>query len=174
MQALAIILLCVLASVAYGVVHDQVTARVCLEYFTVFHPQLVPSTDPTLVALGWGVAATWWVGLLLGLPLAVMARAGAMPKRSAASLVQPVAVLMAVCAVSALISGLLGFALVSNSMVEPTVARRIGLEPQLHASFTADLWAHNASYAIGFVGGLVLCGHVWHARYAAMRRDLAR
>lgn len=174
MQAVAIVLLCVGASTLYGVLHDQVTVRVCLEYFTVFHPPLVDSTEPTVVALAWGVAATWWVGALLGVPLAVIARAGAMPKRSARSLVRPVAVLMAVCGALALVTGLLGYVLVRNGAVEPTLARSLGLDQAIHARFTADLWAHNMSYWAGFVGGFVLWVMTWWSRYSAMRRDLAR
>jgi len=49
--------------VAYGLVHDQVTVRVSLEYFTIGHPQLITTSSPTLLALFWGAAATWWVGL---------------------------------------------------------------------------------------------------------------
>jgi len=70
MQFLKIVGLGVLAAIGYGIVHDQVTVRVCLEYFTIFHPRLISSTSPTLLALAWGVAATWWVGLPLGLGLA--------------------------------------------------------------------------------------------------------
>jgi len=32
MQFLRIVVACVLAAIAYGIVHDQVTARVCVEY----------------------------------------------------------------------------------------------------------------------------------------------
>ena len=38
MQALLIILLCIFAAIVYGIIHDQITARVCIEYFTVGHP----------------------------------------------------------------------------------------------------------------------------------------
>src|SRR5262249_32121548 len=43
--------LCVAATVLYGICHDQVTARVCVEYFTVGHPPVFGGlTDPTLLA----------------------------------------------------------------------------------------------------------------------------
>jgi len=61
-----IILLCLAAALVYRILHDQITARVCVEYFTVFHPPIFATHSPTLLALGWGVIATWWVGLLLG------------------------------------------------------------------------------------------------------------
>lgn len=69
-ESLTILILAFLGAVLYGAVRDQVTARICLEYFTVMHPPLVESQSPTVVALAWGVVATWWMGLLLGLPLA--------------------------------------------------------------------------------------------------------
>jgi hypothetical protein len=64
------------------ILHDQITARVCVEYFTVFHPPVFNTQSPTLLACGWGVIATWWVGLFLGLFLAVAARIGPRPKLS--------------------------------------------------------------------------------------------
>ena len=65
MQFLAIVAVCVLAAVAYGIFHDQVTARVCVEYFTIGHEQIFGTDDPTLLGLAWGYWATWWVGVML-------------------------------------------------------------------------------------------------------------
>jgi hypothetical protein len=72
------------AAIAYGVIHDQVTARVCLEYFTIGHPALIRTSSPTLLALAWGFVATWWVGIPLGVIIAIAARHGGRPKLSAA------------------------------------------------------------------------------------------
>jgi len=33
MQSIKIILTCVVAAILYGIVHDQITARICVEYF---------------------------------------------------------------------------------------------------------------------------------------------
>jgi hypothetical protein len=60
MRFIAIVALAVAAGIAYGILHDQVTARVCLEYFTIGHPPLIPSQSPTLLAIAWGIVATWW------------------------------------------------------------------------------------------------------------------
>src|SRR5438105_3328307 len=38
MESAKILLLSVATAVAYGIVQDQVTARVCVEYFTIGHP----------------------------------------------------------------------------------------------------------------------------------------
>src|SRR4051794_2635354 len=101
MHALAIVALCIGASVAYGILHDQVTARVCVEYFTVGHIRILDTESPAILGLVWGVIATWWVGLMLGVPLAIAARAGRRPKRDVRSLVRPIAWLLLVMAVSA-------------------------------------------------------------------------
>src|SRR5207245_11301598 len=76
MEFLKIVGLGVLAAVSYGIIHDQITARVCVEYFTIGHPPLIPSTSPTLLAFAWGVVATWWVGLPLAFTLSCAARRG--------------------------------------------------------------------------------------------------
>ncbi len=41
MEFAKIIGLCILAAIGYGIVHDQVTARICVEYFTVFHAPIL-------------------------------------------------------------------------------------------------------------------------------------
>src|SRR5947209_4895113 len=108
MQFIGIVGMCVLASISFGVVHDQVTARVCVEYFTIGHPPVFDTDDPTLLGLGWGVIATWWVGALLGVLLARAARSGKPPRRTIRSLVRPVVLLMLGTGVCALCAGLVG------------------------------------------------------------------
>jgi hypothetical protein len=164
MQSLGIILTCIIAAVVYGIVHDQITARVCVEYFTVGHPPVFGTDDPTLLGIGWGIIATWWVGLLLGVPLAMVARAGSRPKRSLGSLVRPIMWLMAVMAICALGAGVLGWFLAQSGavfLVGP-VARI--LPADRHVPFLADLWAHSASYFVGLVGGIVVLALVWRSR----------
>jgi hypothetical protein len=161
--------MCVVAAVCYGIAHDQITARVCVEYFTVGHPPVFGTDDPTLLGLGWGVIATWWVGFLLGVPLAIAARVGPRPKRTAVSLLRPVGILLAVMAGSALVAGVLGWILASTGavfLVGP-IARE--LPPDRHVPFLADLWAHSASYLVGLIGGIVVIVLVWRSRGRAAR-----
>ncbi len=156
MRVARIIALCMGAAIIYGVLHDQVTARICPEYFTIGHPPLVATDSPTLLGLAWGVAATWWVGLILGLTLAAAARAGPWPKHEA-SLVRPVLTMMVCSALAAIVFGCIGYALASRGVVflVGPLADRVPAEQ--HVVFLADLWAHNASYAFGFLGGVVVC-----------------
>src|SRR5690349_5536145 len=117
MEYLRIIGLCVFAAIGYGILHDQVTARVCVEYFTIGHPPLIPSDDPTLLALAWGTVATWWVGLPLGLLVAVSARTGRGPKWTTRQLVRPILLLLAVMYLCALTAGVIGWFLASGGVI---------------------------------------------------------
>lgn len=167
MESLKIILLSIAAAVTYGIVHDQITARICVEYFTIGHPPIFGTEGPMLLGVGWGILATWWVGLFLGVLLAVAARAGKIPKRNAASLVMPIAALMLVSACGAVLAGLLGWMLASRGVVhliEPLASR---VPSDKHVAFLADGFAHSASYGFAFLGGLVLLAIVWRSRLSA-------
>src|SRR3979411_1520576 len=103
MEFAKIVLLSIAAAICYGILHDQVTARICVEYFTVFHPPVFPTDDPTLLALGWGVIATWWLGAFLGVVLAISARTGRRRKVAARELVRPVLRVLAVMALKRIV-----------------------------------------------------------------------
>jgi hypothetical protein len=167
MRGLAIVGLCVLLAVTYGIVHDQVTARVCAQYFTIGHAPIFGTEDPTLLGLGWGILATWWVGVMLGVPLAIAARAGKRPKRDAVSLVRPLATLMLGSGCCALLAGLIGWSLARSQVIVLPEPLATDVPPEQHVAFLADLWAHNASYLAGFVGGGIVMLRVWLQRRQA-------
>jgi hypothetical protein len=164
MQAFLIVLGCVCAAVLYGIVHDQITARICLEYFTIGHPPVFATTSPTLLALGWGVIATWWVGLPLGVLLALSARLGRRPKRDARSLVAPVTHLLIAMAVCAIAAGIIGAMLGSSGLIYLTEPLASSVPVSKHVRFLADLWSHSASYLSSVVGGLFLIAKTWRSR----------
>jgi hypothetical protein len=163
MPSLAIIAMCILAAIVYGVIHDQITARICVEYFTIGHPDFFHTDDPTFLGFAWGALATWWVGLILGILLACAARAGT-PKRSVVSLIRPVAILMAATALCALIAGYVGWYLAHEGYVGLFGPLRRRIPEDRHPAFIADLWAHNASYLAGFFFSVILMIHVWRSR----------
>jgi hypothetical protein len=167
MQALAIVLLATLGAIAYGVVQDQVTVRVCLEYFTIGHPRVFATEDPTLLALGWGVLATWWAGLGIGILLALAARTGGRAPVPARALVRPICALLCVMAVGAALAGVVGYFLARDGAVRLVGAFAKRVPPDRRVAFLADLWAHNASYGFGFLGGLVLAWQTWRTRARA-------
>lgn len=161
---LRIVLYAVIAAVVYGVVHNQFTARLCLEYFTIGHPPVFPTTDPTLLGLGWGVIATWWVGAILGVALAIAAGVGGRPERRPESLLRPLALLMAIAGLCAALAALVGWQLAESGaiwLVEPLASQ---VPPEKQSRFLSAGAAHLASYAVGFVGGAVLIWRVWRSR----------
>ena len=165
MESIKIIALCIAAGILYGIAHDQITARICLEYFTVFHPPVFRTESPTLLGIGWGIIATWWVGAFLGLLLAVSSRFGSQPKVHAADLAPRIAALLCLMAACALLSGFGGFAWARGQT--PPVSWIRPSSSCSYARFMADAWAHSASYLSGFVGGLWICAHtIWQRMHA--------
>jgi hypothetical protein len=164
MESFRIVLLCVVAAIAYGILQDQFTARICLEYFTVAHPPLGIGDDPTVIALAWGAIATWWAGAAVGGILAIAARLGDSPPRTAVSLVRPVLKLMAFMASCALLAGIIGWFLAGAGAVFLIGPISRALPPERHQPFIAVLWTHSASYLAGFLGGAMLAVLVWRSR----------
>jgi len=172
-EFIKIVLLAVLAAVAYGIVHDQITARVCVEYFTVAHPRVFDTDSPTLLGLGWGVIATWWAGFIFGLPAAALARWGKAPKLAAKELLGPIGVLLGVMGFCALVAGIAGYVLARQGVItlgEPLASQ---VPAAKHVALLADAAAHLASYACGFLGGLVLCLWIWWQRRLRAAHDRA-
>ena len=164
MQWIAIVALSILACISYGIIHDQITARICVEYFTIGHPMIIPTDDPTILGIVWGIVATWWVGAILGVPLATLARIGPRPKKPASSLVRPMAILFAISALLALLAGLVGYVAASMGWVWLVGKMAEDVPQEKHVAFLVDLWAHSASYFAGFVGGIILMVWIWRSR----------
>jgi hypothetical protein len=159
MQFLKIWLFCIVAAITYGIIHDQITARVCVEYFTIGHPPVFHTTSPTLLAFGWGVIATWWVGALLGLFLALCARFGTGPKIEMSALAKPIVSLLLVMGSCALCAGAIGYLLAKRGAISLHDWEYI-LGRERANRFIADFCAHLTSYLVGFLGGLYICGWV--------------
>lgn len=164
MQVIAIIVVSVLAAITYGIIHDQITVRICVEYFTIGHPRLIDSDSPTILGLFWGFAATWWVGLLLGIGLAIAARAGERPKLTWSLLIRPIVVLLFCMFGVAIAAGLIGY-FTSDAGIFHLVERLASQIPEeKHVRFLTTGWAHSGSYLAGLIGGVVLWLMTWRRR----------
>ncbi|MFN0195332.1 MAG: hypothetical protein ACKVT0_01195 [Planctomycetaceae bacterium] len=170
LHEVAILMMTVLAAIIYGVIHDQITVRICLEYFTMFHDLPFESDSPTVIALLMGILATWWVGLPLGVGLMLASRAGSLPKRSAMSLIRPLAVLLVLMGIGTVIAGFAGYHFASTGQVVPPGDFAQIILKSRHPVFVADYWAHNASYLGGVIGGLGLIFWVVWSRYRQVQR----
>ncbi len=155
-EFLRIILLCVAGAVLYGVVHDQVTVRVSPEYFTVGHARIIGSDSHTLIALAWGVVASWWMGLILGVPLAILCRVGRAPRWTARDLAPHLGVLLALMGLGATVAGAAEH--VAGLGVGGGTSSIDGVEftPDQRRHFQVAAAAHAASYTCGTLGAVAL------------------
>lgn len=175
MKWLIIVLQCVAVCVTYGIIHDQFTARICIEYFTIGHPPVFRTDNPTLLALGWGVNATWWVGVLVGIPLASAARFGSWPGREPHTLIRPLLLLMAASFAFASLAGVAGWIATSNDWVHLTGRMATVVPSNRQIPFLVDLWIHDASYLAGAVGGFTLTISTLFSRQtAASKKPVAK
>lgn len=167
-EAAKITVFCLLAAIFYGILHDQVTAHLCVEYFSIAHPPIFHTNSPFLLAIGWGILATWWVGLPLGLCLAIAARLGPWPRMTLRQLRPLIHRLLLVMAISAILAGSIAALLTSMKAIKAPFGWDQVIPAEKWVAFTADAWAHSASYLMGTAGGLCLIWlvlwHRWHAR----------
>lgn len=163
MEAIRIIALTILVGTVYGFAHDKVVAlAVCDAYLALGHPPLgQPASDTILLT---GMAATWYLGLVFGILLALFATAGDRPTVKAPTIFPALA---AVCGNMALASAIAGFAaytLAENggaSLVGPTATR---IPADQHPTYLAAYWAHRAATVVGCLGVGALCVWLWTRR----------
>ncbi|HEY3663785.1 MAG TPA: hypothetical protein VGL24_11585 [Chthoniobacterales bacterium] len=153
-----------MAAAGYGIVHDEITAHLCVEYFTVAHPPLFHTTSPFLLGICWGIAATIGLGLVFGCLLAAVSLGGEAPASAQGTLVRRVGLLLGAMAVSALLAGLAGFALSRFSLVRLPALLGSVIPFARHDRFFAVWFAHLASYAVGLGGSAWLIFQVWCER----------
>jgi hypothetical protein len=159
-----IILLSILAASTYGIAHDEITVRLCIEYFTVAHPPLFHTTSPTLLALCWGVAATVGIGAALGVVLALVSQSRGAAPYSVARLGRSILVLLTVMGASAFTAGVVGYQLSRRGFISIPAGLAETIPAHQHHRFMAVWFAHGASYLVGLAGGALLCFRVWQAR----------
>ena len=155
-ESLKIIALAMGAAIVYGMAHDQITIRVCPEYFTVAHPHIFNTASLTLIALGWGVVATWWAGLGAGVAFALAARAGAAQKFTWRRLVRPVMALFVIMAACATAAGFFGHWMAATGKISSLQAWGLMLPAEKQPAFRADVFTHAISYLVGGVGSVVI------------------
>jgi hypothetical protein len=163
-QKAKIILLSTVAAMGYGVVHDQITARLCVEYFTIAHPPLFHTTSPTLLGICWGIAATFGVGIVLGVVLALVSQSEGPPSTPIPRVVRLIVCLLAVMAICASLAGLFGVELSRRSIVGFPAFLPAAIPASQHDRFMAVWFAHGASYLVGITGGLLVIVRIWLER----------
>jgi len=163
-QKAKIILLCTVTAITYGVVHDQITARFCVEYFTIGHPPLFHTTSPTILGICWGIAATIGVGALLGILLAVVSQSEGPPPVPIMRLFNSILGLLTVTAIFASLAGVIGFELSQRSIICVPAGLAELLPPSQRNRFMAVWFAHGASYTVGLLGASIIILRIWCVR----------
>jgi hypothetical protein len=165
-EAVKIVLFATMAAIAYGLVMDQITIRICPEYFTVAHPHIFNTGSLTLLALAWGVIATWWAGAIAGIAFAIAGRAGSLPKLTWRKFLRPVVILAVIMAATSVAAGFLGAWMVNVGSLPAVQAWAMGLPLDKQAAFMADAFAHVCSYAVGALGCVTIAIAAAWRRYA--------
>jgi hypothetical protein len=163
----------VIAGVCYGVLQDQVSARLCPEYFTVFHQPIPGITDPTLLGVTWGFLATWWAGLFLGYIAGLIATIGTKPKLLPYEVIRPLLLLLAFVAMAVAITGVTVWwhAELMGVSIDPGLGML--LPPERHRALLVVSCYHFVAYVVSFVGSLVLWVWIWRERLERGKMALA-
>ncbi|WP_139230367.1 hypothetical protein [Lishizhenia tianjinensis] len=152
-----IILCTLLAAIIYGIIHDMITAHLCVEYFTIGHPKIIESKSPVLLALLWGVIATWWVALPMGILVAGFSQFGKKPNLEFRDVMRLILKLLLIMFGIALIAGIVGYVLTYLKIIHLVPRLSELMDSSKHSKFLAAGWAHTSSYLSGIIGTIFLC-----------------
>ncbi len=162
-----------LAAVVYGIVHDQITVRISPPYLMDWHPEIVSSRDPTVVALAWGVVATWWFGLVLGAVLAAAATLGSRPPAPWAWIARSIRVIFLFAAFGAIVAGTVAKGIAFELPSSLFGALYSELSPTEWQAFSQAAAIHEASYDVAGVATLVAAVLVYRRRAALPSSEAA-
>lgn len=157
---LAIVIGAVLLCCLLGIALDLVTANTAVEYFSVHHPRIVATENPWILALVWGVAASWWFGLIAGTIVASInhRRREPLPPRR----------ILIWTAIACMILWLVMIAILVAIMVLssriPVAQRRPTFESDRR--LVAVAMAHQFEYLLGGVALVIIAIATWRARSA--------
>lgn len=157
MTPLKIIISTFFLAIVYGILHDMVTAHLSVEYFTIGHPKIIESESPVILALTWGVVATWWLALPMGALIALVNHIGKKPSLTFSEVFSLIIRLVFIMFSMALLGGLIGYFLTESGVIYLASHLSEKIEISKHSKFLAAGWAHVFSYISSIIGTVVLC-----------------
>ena len=147
-----------LLSCLLGVCLDLVTANVAVEYFTVHHPQVLSTENPIVLALLWGVIASWWFGAVAGAIVALINYRRQQPLEA-----------IRILRWTAIACAVLWMIMISILLTIMAISSTIPIE-QRPESFESDrrlvavAMAHQYEYVLGTVAMLVIAVMTWRSK----------
>ncbi|MCJ8330444.1 MAG: hypothetical protein HRT89_15020 [Lentisphaeria bacterium] len=160
-EYLKITLLCIFAAILYGIVHDQISAQISMEFFTKGDSE----SSARFIALVKGILWTWWFGLILSIPLGLCARHGKRNKLKAKKLILPVARVIATVFVFSLCSGLIGYAIATLGLHELSDKLVSSIPEESRNGYIANIWSSFGAYVGAVVGAYRACLNTHKKRY---------
>ncbi len=148
--------------VGYAILQDQVSARLCPEYFTVFHPPIPGLTDPTLLGFAWGFLGAWWGGVAMGYAVGLAATLGPWPQLAPRDLVWPMFVVVVLVGIA---TGLTGLTVDRHAeMMEVSIAPGLAADipPERQRQLLVVSCYHFVAYTSAVLASVGLC--VWVVR----------
>ncbi len=142
---------------AYGILQDQISVRLCPEYFTVFHNPIPGLTDPTLLGIAWGFLASSGGGIAMGYAVGLAATLGPKPQLTLAELVRPMLLLVLAVGFATFVAG--GSVSLAADKLGVRLDPFLGtlLPEQRHRALLTVSTYHTVSYATAIAGSIVLC-----------------
>ncbi len=139
----------------YAMLQDQISARLCPEYFTVLHNPIPGLTEPTLLGIAWGFLGSWWGGALLGYGAGLAATLGRRPPATLRQLLGP---MLAVIAFVTVCTSFAGIAVSMNAdlfsiRVDAISLDAIPVQRRVKAFIVATY--HLVAYASSVIGSVV-------------------
>lgn len=163
---------CIVILTLYGMIQDQISARLCPEYFTVAHQPIPGLTEPTLLGVAWGFLGAWWGGMLLGMALGLTTTLGSRPPLTVRDTLPGMGCLILGVAAVSLIAGMAAYTtgdLTGIQLAEPWAS---AIPAERHLSFLVVACAHFGTYTSAILGSGVLC--VWAARLRRRKAAVLR
>lgn len=141
-----------------GVCLDFVTANVAVEYFTVHHPRILSTENSWVLAVFWGVAASWWFGAIAGVIVAYVnhRRPSPLPPKQILRWVMIACVVLWIVMIATLAA-----VLAITNMI-PLDERRPTFEHDRRLIGVAV--AHQFEYLLGAIAALVIAIMTWRAK----------
>ncbi|KAI5150585.1 hypothetical protein ENBRE01_1583 [Enteropsectra breve] len=182
-------LICFLAACIVGISNDLVTVRLCKEYFTQgFHQERTKgslvgelmekiSADLELIAVLWGIIATWDTGLIFGFVLYLCMRIGPRPRYGVRNILLPVFFcILAILATTAIVGIICYF--LFNQFDESKIVRHLNqyckkefingefkTNLEIQRKFMLCCYIHGTIYPAGTVFGILSSLYVVYSRY---------